>query len=201
MSRNLRLAGLVLLLLILTPVVALAVVEPKTEKEYPDELTLQVAADQYTLYATGVALREKTFMKVDVYTIVSYAKEDRKYEGDKGMALAADDMPKRLQMDLTRGFSADKLKKSFSEAIDENFEDQTAFAADMETFLAYWTRDAQEGDQIIFDYHPVVGLTTTLNGEVMGTIENLAFVEALWSVWFGEEPASDGMKKALLSNI
>ena len=46
-----------------------------TGKEYPDGIEQKCSADPVALVATGVGVREKTFMKVDVYTIVSYMKE------------------------------------------------------------------------------------------------------------------------------
>ena len=67
----------------------------------------------------------------------------------------------------------------------------------MTAFEGYFTRDAQAGDVILFTYLPGQGLATELNGEVKGTITNLAFVEALWSVWFGAEPVSGDMQDAL----
>ncbi|MCP4800735.1 MAG: hypothetical protein GY893_12380, partial [bacterium] len=84
------------------------------------------------------------------------------------------------------------------DVIDENFEDQSAFAEDMATFFAYFTRDAEKGDVIEFMYCPQEKLVTTVNGEEMGTIDNFEFVKALWSVWFAEKPASKSLKAALL---
>ena len=101
-------------------------------------------------------------------------------------------------MDLRRSFSREKLIKAFVEVIEKNYDDLSAFAADLDTFEAYFERDAEDGDVIIFDYCPGAGLTTTLNGEVRGVIANPAFSEALWTVWFGAKPANDGLKKALL---
>ena len=193
--------ALLLLVALLIPVAAAAIVEPETETEYPDTLNLTVDETPYTLAVTGVALREKTFLSIDVYVIVSYVLAGQTFAGDAGMALINADVPKRLQMDLTRGFSVDKLKNAFKDGVDDNFDDQSAFADDMKTFLDYFQRDAQEGDEIIFDYHPAVGLTTTLNGEVKGVIKNAAFAQALWSVWFGKDPANDDMKEDLLSAL
>ena len=193
--------ALLLLVALLIPVSAAAIVEPETKTEYPDTLNLTADETPYTLTATGVALREKTFLSIDVYVIVSYVLAGQTFTGDAGVALMHADVPKRLQMDLTRGFSAEKLKNAFKDGVDDNFDDQSAFAADMDRFLAYFQRDAQEGDEIIFDYHPAVGLTTHLNGEVKGVIKNVAFVEALWSVWFGKEPADDDMKEDLLRKL
>jgi hypothetical protein len=180
------------------PLAAWAVTEPKTEVEYPDMVTGGCDGQQVELVATGVGLREKTFMKVDVYTIVSYVAKDADLGDDPGQLLAGLQAPKRLQMDLRRSFSREKLINAFVDVIEKNYDDMSAFAADMETFKAYFERDAQEGDVIVFDYCPASGLTTTLNGEVRGTIANPAFSEALWTVWFGAKPVNGGLKKALL---
>ncbi len=197
-----RLAGLTMLAMLALPLAALALTEPKTGVDYPDQVTVQTAEGEVVLKATGVGLREKTFMKVDVYTIVSYMFADAELAGDDaGLALCALKAPKRIQMDLRRGFSRDKLINAFIKGIEKNVEDTSGIAADMETFQAYFTRDAEDGDLIIFDYCPAKGLTTTLNGEVAGVIENFDFVQAMWTVWFGEKPANGGLKKALLAAL
>jgi len=67
-------------------------------------------------------------------------------------ALVKLDEPKRLRMDMLRGFSCEKLINAFTEVIDENFEDQSPFQADLDTFIAYFDNDAEEGDVLIFDY-------------------------------------------------
>ena len=115
------------------------------------------------------------------------------------LALLKLDEPKRLQMELVRGFSCEKLKNAFTDVIDENYDDQSAFQADLDTFMAYFEKDAEDGDILVFDYCPGLGLVTTLNGEEKGKIENTAFMEALWTVWFGEEPANKGLREDLLS--
>jgi hypothetical protein len=71
----------------------------------------------------------------------------------------------------------------------------------MDAFLAYFERDAEDGDVLIFTFVPDVGLRTTLNGEEKGMIKEFEFVKALWTVWFGEKPASDGLKKDLLVKV
>jgi len=201
MSQRARLASLVLLVCLVVPVAVQAVVEPKTDTAYPDELVVETAGGSYTLSATGVALREKTMLKVDVYTIVSYLADGVTLEGDLGAAIVVVDAPKRLQMDLRRSFSRDKLIGSFQDVIEKNYEDTSPFAADMDSFFTCFNRDAQDGDEIIFDYNPPVGLTINLNGETKRVIENYEFVKALWTVWFGKKPANDGMKEKLLAEL
>lgn len=187
--------------LLAVPALASAVVEPKSGTEYPDEITVGQGEQSVKLVATGVGLREKTFLKVDVYTIVSYVQENADLGKDAGLGIVNLNGPKRLQLDLRRGFSRDKLIGAFVEGIEANYDDLTPIAADMETFSAYFTRDAQENDKIIFHFCPAVGLTTELNGEEIGVIENPEFAKALWTVWFGKKPASGDLKKALLSKI
>ncbi len=177
---------------------AMAITESDTGTEYPDLITLDCAGESLTLAATGVGLREKTFLKVDVYTIVSYVKEGVDL-GDDSTALVTLDVPKQLRMDLRRGFSKEKLINSFSEVIEKNYDDTSAFAADLDIFFAYFERDAEEDDILVFDYCPGTGLTTTLNGEVKGVIANPSMAEALWTVWFGKDPANKGLRKDMLS--
>ena len=190
-------AIIVLLLLIAIPLTATAITEPDTEKVYEDALTI----NGQELVVTGVALREKTFLKVDVYTIVSYVKKGAFLGEDKAAGILNLEEPKMLQMDLTRGFSNKKLKNAFSEVIEDNYDDMSAFQSDMDTFLAYFTADAEEGDQIIFGYCPAEGLTTKLNGKELGVIDNVEFMKALWTVWFGAKPADKGMRDRLISAI
>ncbi len=180
---------------------AVALVEAKTGREYPDQIAIETPAGPATLVATGAGLREKTVMKVDIYTIVSYVDGAAALGADPVAAILTLEAPKRLQMDLRRGFGRDKLVDTFVKTIAANFDDQTPFADDLATFLAYFDRDAQDGDVIVFDYVPQTGLTTSLNGEVKGVIRNAAFVQALWSVWFGKHPADTGLTRALVANV
>jgi len=199
MARFLRTIGLIAFVLLILPLSAGAIVEPKTKTEYPDEVAIDVGGQSHELIATGVGVREKTFMKVDVYTIVSYVAKGTDLSGDLGEALLTVDAPKQLRMDLRRGFSREKLCNSFQEVIENNYDDRSAFETDLENFVAYFTNDAQKKDILIFTYAPGLGLTTTLNGEEKGVIANFAFTQALWTVWLGEKPANNGLKKDLLS--
>lgn len=193
-----RLALAVLAVVLLAAAQAAAIVEAKTGTEYPDQVTITTGAGDQVLVATGAALREKTVMKVDVYTIASYVAQSAELgAGDRAAAIWKLDAPKRLRMDLRRSFSREKLIGAFREVIAENYPDLTPIAGDMQTFEGYFTRDARSGDVILFTYLPGQGVAVELNGEVKGTITNPAFVEALWSVWFGAKPVNEGMRANL----
>jgi len=200
MTRKFVLSALVALILgVVSPLSA--IVEQKSKFEYPDQLDLDVDGQAYQLVVTGAALREKTLAKVDIYTIVSYIEATSKLEGDKYQAIIALDAPKRLQLDMRRSVGKDKLLKSLTDIINKNFKDQSAFAKDLATFEAYFDKDAEDGDVLIFDYNPDVGFQTTVNGELQGTITNFDFVKAIWTIWFGEKPANKGMREKLLANL
>ena len=201
MNKFAHIASLFVLLILLLPLNAGAIVEPDTKMEYDDTVVVDSEVGGHNLVVTGVGLREKTFMKVNVYVIVSYMLEGTELEGDQGVALLNLDAPKMIQMDLVRGFSREKLVNAFKEVIEKNYDDMSAFQAEMDEFFAYFKKDAEEGDKLIFTYLPSVGLNTVLNGEDQGLITNFEFVKALWTVWFGEKPASDGLKKDLLAKV
>jgi hypothetical protein len=201
MNRYARFASLLALVILMLPWSAGALVEPDTGREYDDAVTLETGGASCTLTATGVGLREKFFIKVNVYAIVSYVDSGTHLKGDLGLALLELDAPKMIRMDLLRGFSREKLVNAFKDVIEKNYDDQSAFAADMEAFFAYFKTDAQEGDELVFTYLPGKGLQTVLNGQEQGVITNFEFVKALWTVWFGREPASDRLKENLLSKV
>ncbi len=193
---------LTLALVAALPTLAWGITEEKSGTSYPDTITVEIGGQPVEMIATGVALREKTFMKVDVYTIVSYVAKDTDLGDDPALGLMLADVPKRLQMDLRRGFSRSKLIGAFREGVEKNYGDRIdEIAESMATFDAYWTRDAQDKDQIIFDWDPASGLHTTLNGKEIGVINDKVFAQALWSVWFGHKPASKDMRKKLVAAV
>ncbi|MCP4572815.1 MAG: hypothetical protein GY838_10725 [bacterium] len=178
---------------------AVAITESDTGMEYPDAIAFDCGGEELALVATGTGVREKTFLKVDVYTIVGYVLEGTTV-GEADDFMVTLDVPKRIRMDLRRSFSREKLVKAFTDVIDKNYDSQDAFSEDLDTFLTYFTADAQDGDVLVFDYCPGTGMTTTLNGDMKGTLGQ-PMAEALWTVWFGRKPASGGLKKDLLSAL
>jgi len=184
------------------PAVALGLTEKETGRTYPDDIAVEVGGQPVDLVATGTALREKTAFRFNVYTIVSYVAKGTDLGDDPAKGLMLADVPKRLRLDLLRGFSENKLRNSFDEDVRNNYGDRMdEISQDLSTFNAYWTRDAEKKDVIIFDYNPVRGLRTTLNGKELGVIKNKVFAQALWSVWFGKKPASSDMRKKLVAAV
>ena len=194
-------AGAALIAVLLLARTAPALTEPKTGVEYPDSVVVVTPAGERTLTATGAGLREKTFLKADVYTIVSYIDAAAPIDTTPALAILELDAPKRLQMDIRRHVPQKKLESALTRAIAANVDDIATLADDLAVFFAYFPGDAREGDRVIFDYLPEIGLTTSLNGEVKGVIANKDFAKALWSVWFGRSPEDDHLVRALVSRL
>lgn len=183
------------------------IIESRTGTAYPDRLVIGDGEHTATLQATGTGVRRRTLMKVEVYTIASYVSAGldltdlADQPGGPAEALRTLDLPKRIQMDLRRGFGRERLVGSFADVIARNYRDTSAFRDDLAVFLGYFDRDAEKGDRIVFDYLPGTGLITTVNDEVKGTIAGSALKEALWTVWFGETPADRGLQRELLDGV
>lgn len=68
-------------------------------------------------------------------------------------------------------------------------------------------RDVNWGDRYLLEYDPGRGLSLSWNGEHLGTVggggsvHEKEFARAVFSVWFGPEAFSDGMKRDLLTPI
>jgi hypothetical protein len=178
-----------------------ALIEPKSGVEYADTLVVETPRGPATLVVTGAGLREKSFLKADVYTIASYVEAGADLAPQPAVAICALDAPKRLQMDMRRNVGRDRMQSSLTTAIVANVEDRTQIDDDLATFFSFFPDDARKSDTVVFDYVPGIGLTTSLNGEVKGVIEDFAFVTALWSVWFGREPEDDHLVRALVSQV
>ena len=58
--------------------------------------------------------------------------------------------------------------------------------------------DYEEGDEIIFDYIPSKGTIIIVKGVQKGIIQGEDFMQAIFAIYIGENPASEQLKKGLL---
>ncbi len=172
------------------------VVEGKTGKRYPSEIYIEGEA----FVATGTALREKTFMKINVYTIVSYVSREADFRAETATELVNYTGHKRIEMDLTRGLSRDQLIDSFTDGIKNNYRDISFFKSELDELKDCFVRDAEEGDKVIFIHNPQIGLVVQVNDKICAEIRNVDFMKAVWSIWLGKKPIDQQMKLQLISD-
>ncbi len=70
----------------------------------------------------------------------------------------------------------------------------------IQEFLNCFTERVKKGEEVRFTYIPDVGTEVMINKKVKATIPGSDFMKALWSIWFGEHPASESLEKGMLGN-
>ena len=151
-----------------------------------------VQAGSTNLILNGMGLRTKIVVKV--YVAGLYL--PRKSSDAEGIIMA--DAPKRLVMQFVRSVSKNQITDAFQESFNDNApKAKKTVGVDIEHFLAAM-ESLKEGDQMIFTYLPDTGTTFAINSKEKLTIPGLDFSQALFAVWLGPKPPTNGLKKGLL---
>jgi len=153
-------------------------------------------AGDATLVLNGAGLRKKLWIKV--YAGGLYL--PRKQADANAIIRADEPMAVRMHF-IYDGVSAKKLIDAWNEGFEAATNGNTApIQEQIDQFNAMFTKEAHEGDIYDIVYVPGVGTTVTMNGQSMGTIEGLAFKQALFAIWLGDEPADEGLKEGMLGD-
>ena len=78
---------------------------------------------------------------------------------------------------------------------------------EMITSFNSFYRDVRRGDRYLLEYHPNHnGVSLSLNGDLLGSVGKgspyeMELAHAIYSIWFGERPFFDRLKKDLLTPI
>ena len=109
--------------------------------------------------------------------------------------------PRRIQLTMLRGISADQFVDALHEGLEANNSPAQLAAVKPETdqLLGIIGRfkEVKEKDVIALDFAD--GATRIVwNGETKGTIQGDAFNQALTAIWLGEKPVQPDLKQALL---
>ena len=112
---------------------------------------------------------------------------------------ALNDIPKRLEIHYFHRIEAEQFAALTSKGVRRNatpaeFE---RVAARLATFNAAY-QDVRPGDRYSLTYLPGKGCTLERNGRALVTIPGADFAKALYAVWLGEKPVTDGLKAGLL---
>ena len=110
------------------------------------------------------------------------------------------DAPMVITIKITSKFVS---QKKMVAALDSGFKNSTggqtsAIANEIKQFKTCFTDEITIGDQYTLAYHPGGGVVVTKNGVQKGVIKSLAFKQALFGIWLGQNPADRGLKNGLL---
>jgi len=146
------------------------------------------------LVLNGAGVRKRAIFKVYVGSLYVPAKS-------RSMQEVLANGPRRIQLNILRNLSADQLIGAVADGLKQNLPpgEMDAMAVPMGELAAIMKSfgEAKEGSVVTLDF--VDGATLiSLNGAARGTIDGVAFNEALTKIWIGEHPAQLDLKKALL---
>jgi hypothetical protein len=158
----------------------------------PDQV--QLAGQGLVLNGAGV----RTFLFMDMYVAALYLPSKQ----TSGAAALAEKGPRRIELHVLREAPSSRFLGAFRKGMEKNNSEQVlaALAPRLNAFeqLFKGVEDVAAGSVIAFDGVPGEGLRATLNGKELGRIAGDDFYRALLSIWLGEHPVQDDLKKRLL---
>lgn len=146
------------------------------------------------LMLNGAGIRTRLVFKV--YVAALYLP---RRAGDLAAVLAQ--APRRIQLTMLRGLSADQFVDALNEGLEANNSpsELAAVKAQTDQLLDIMKRfkEVKESDVIVLDF---VDRATRIswNGDAKGSIAGAAFNQALTRIWLGDKPAQPDLKQALL---
>jgi hypothetical protein len=157
----------------------------------------KVQLDNTALTLNGAGVRSIVFFKM--YVIGLYLAEKQQ----SADAILADAKPKRIALHVVVGEAGtERFLNGFHKGIEKNHS-EAQLAALRERLAAFeqmfgTVKNVKRGDVIAFDWLPATGTRVTLNSAELGRIAGDDFYRALLSIWIGNKPVTDDLKKALL---
>ncbi len=172
-----------------------------TDEQFPMDITVKAAGQEFDLVAVGSGVRKKMVFKV--YEGIAYADKSADLSTDPYNTLINGDFPKRIVMYFLRNVDGGKMRGAYEDGFKKTMpEDKRtqSFNAALDTFLSYFPENSEvkDGKTIELTWLPGMGLYTTMNGVPSPPINNPEFTTALWAIWFGDEPVSGDLKKDMV---
>jgi hypothetical protein len=143
---------------------------------------------------TGIGLRKKFF--VDVYLGALYLAKPTQ---DPKEVISSIQFKQVVLHVVYKQVEADKWVEGWKEGFEKNTPRPTPeLKARMDQFMKLFDGPVMKGERVKISYVPDKGTEVMIKEQVRGTIPGLDFMMALWSVWFGAQPASEELKKGML---
>lgn len=168
------------------------IVDKSTGLSFPREVTFDIDGKAYQLQATGVATRKKLIIKV--YSIASYLQKGASgAAGDKFERIMSDENAKQLTMKYVREVTPTQIKDAFLDSFKRVFPGQqyTQMQADITNFLQLFSQPLHKGDETTLRWAPGGTVEVLLNDKKVGSLNNAAFAQGLWNIWFGNNSIVD----------
>ena len=165
-----------------------ALAKEKAGVNVPETITVEGKS----LKLNGVGLRKKAIFKV--YVAALYAENTSQ---DANTFINSDQV-KQVKMIMLRDLDQDQIVGAVRDGFEKNNKAKMpALKERLDKFTAA-IPDVKKGDTLTLTYAPGKGTSVTSKTGAAMTVEGKDFADALFSVWLGQEPVSDGLKEEML---
>ncbi|MFC1650297.1 chalcone isomerase family protein [Candidatus Latescibacterota bacterium] len=142
----------------------------------------------------GVGIRKKLI--ISVYAGALYMSSPTTNDSN----VIKSDQTKRISMQfIYKEVTSEQLIEAWNDGFKANAASSlNALKSKIDTFNGYFTESVRKGDTIFLTYIPGKGTEVAIKNRVKGIIEGKDFMEALFSIWFGPNPPTEGLKSGIL---
>lgn len=158
------------------------------------KLKSSITMDGQSLVYNGAGIRKKWFFKLYVGALYLPKKVS------SGSMIVKGDQPMMIQLNIISDLIT---SEKMIEAVNEGFEKSTGgnmapIQSEIDQVIATFKDEITDGDVFELMYLPGTGVKVYKNGTVGATIKGMAFKEALFGIWVGDNPADDGLRDGML---
>ena len=152
-----------------------------------------IAVNNQILKLNGYGIRKKFFVKVYIGSL--YAAKHLVTPQD----VLQDNGDKLIRMNFVHSKVAkEKIIEAFSEGFAAN--SRIAGSEEVKKFLSFFTADFVKEDMVDLQLGADGTVVVRQNGKTLGTIKSGRLARGILSIYFGEKPADEGLKKGMLGN-
>ncbi|MBN2332943.1 MAG: chalcone isomerase family protein [Deltaproteobacteria bacterium] len=181
-----------LLVVIVGSILASSAVEAASLKGVTLADTIAVTGQELTL--NGIGMRKKLIFNVYVTGLYLPKKTT-----DAAVAITTNAAKQIVMVFVHSKVAQEKIVAAWNDGFFNNSQEKLSLLQDrINQFNGFFNRDMVKGDRVELTYQPALGTTVTINGTKQGIIPGEDFMQALWSIWLGNNPADARLKEALL---
>ena len=159
---------------------------------FPETMTIQGT----TCKLVGVGTRKKLI--ISVYMGALYMAQP---SNNASNAISTDQIKRVFMHFLYKEVTSDQLVEAWNEGFEKNAGNALGSLKEkINIFNGFFTEPMKKNETMVITYIPGHGTEVVIKGQVKGLIEGRDFMEALFSIWFGPNPPSNGLKNGMLGD-
>ena len=160
------------------------------------QLKDSIVYDGFEYKLKGAGIRKKLVLKLYVGSLYT----NRQAESEDKILIGP--VASVIRLDIISNIITSKLMK---ETVQEGFEkamngDTSPLQDQIDKFTAVFSDEIKKGDQFTFISLPGVGVTAYKGMEKLTIILDDKFREVLFSIWLGNDPADEKLKKKMMNS-